>query len=84
VPSIQDSVNTKSFLPHNKNIVTFKDLRRIITENRKLDDDKIARMRLRLWPTESGNGHNRIIIKIMDGDGDGRVGLLSHQKNGRS
>jgi hypothetical protein len=38
--------------------VTFKDLRRIIEENQKLDDDKIARMRLRLWPAGSGNGHN--------------------------
>ncbi len=25
VPTIQDSVNTKSFLPHNKGIVTFRD-----------------------------------------------------------
>jgi hypothetical protein len=38
--------------------VTFKDLRKIITENQKLDDDKIAAMRLRLWPAGSGNGHN--------------------------
>ena len=38
--------------------MTFKDLRRIIAENQRLDDDKIARMRLRLWPAESGNGHN--------------------------
>jgi hypothetical protein len=38
--------------------VTFKDLRRIIAENQKLDDDKIAIMRLRLWPAGSGNGHN--------------------------
>jgi hypothetical protein len=37
--------------------VTFKDLRKIIAENQKLDDDKIARMRLRLWPAESGNGN---------------------------
>jgi hypothetical protein len=38
--------------------VTFKELRRIIEENQKLDDDKIAMMRLRLWPAGSGNGHN--------------------------
>jgi hypothetical protein len=38
--------------------VTFKDLRRIIADNQKLDDDKIARMRMRLWPAGSGNGHN--------------------------
>jgi hypothetical protein len=37
--------------------VTFKDLRKIIAENQRLDDDKIARMRLRLWPAESGNGN---------------------------
>jgi hypothetical protein len=30
VPTIWDSVNTKSFLPHNKNIVTFKDLQKVI------------------------------------------------------
>jgi hypothetical protein len=37
--------------------VTFKDLRKIIAENQKFDDDKIAMMRLRLWPAESGNGN---------------------------
>ena len=58
VPIIKNSVNTKSFLPHNKNIVKFKDLRRIITENQKLDDDKIAAMRLRLWPINNGNGNS--------------------------
>jgi hypothetical protein len=30
VPTIQDSVNTKSFLPHSKNVVTFKDLQRAV------------------------------------------------------
>jgi hypothetical protein len=30
VPIIQDLVNTKSFLPHNKNIVTFKDLQKVV------------------------------------------------------
>lgn len=39
--------------------MTIKDLRRIIDESQKLDDDRIAAMRLRLWPTERGNGHNR-------------------------
>jgi hypothetical protein len=43
--------------------VTFKDLRKIIAENQKLDDDKIAIMRaimrLKLWPAKSGNGHNK-------------------------
>ena len=39
--------------------MTFKDLRRIIEENQKLDDDKIANMRLRLWPAERGNGNSR-------------------------
>ena len=55
---ILNSVNTKSFLPHNKNIVTFKDLRKIITESQKLDDDKMPVMitRLRLWPA-GGNGN---------------------------
>jgi hypothetical protein len=38
------------------NIVTFKDLRRIIAEKQKLDD-KLARLGLR--PEESGNGHGR-------------------------
>jgi hypothetical protein len=42
--------------------MTFKDIRRIISENQKLDDDKIAMMRLRLrsgvWPAEGGNGGN--------------------------
>lgn len=38
-------------------IVTFKDLRRIISENQKLDEDKIAAMRLRLWPA-GGNGNS--------------------------
>jgi hypothetical protein len=39
--------------------VTFKDLRRIIDENQKLDDDKTAAMRLRLWPADRGNGNGR-------------------------
>jgi hypothetical protein len=30
VPTIHDSENTKSFLPHNKNIVTFKDVQKVI------------------------------------------------------
>jgi hypothetical protein len=38
--------------------VTFKDLRKIIEESQKLDDDKIAAMRLRLWPIKNGNGNN--------------------------
>jgi hypothetical protein len=38
--------------------VTFKELRKVIAENQKLDDDKIASVRLRLWPAGSGNGHN--------------------------
>jgi hypothetical protein len=37
--------------------VTFKDLRKIIDKNQKLDDDKIAMMRLRLWPAKGGNGN---------------------------
>jgi hypothetical protein len=65
--------------------VTFKDLRKIIAENQKLDDDKIAIMRaimrLKLWPAKSGNGHNKNNNNILTGNGKG--GLLSHQKNGR-
>jgi hypothetical protein len=30
VSIIQDSVNTKSFLPHNKNIVTIRDLQKVV------------------------------------------------------
>ena len=30
VPTIQDSVSTKSFLPHNKNVVTFKELQHLL------------------------------------------------------
>jgi hypothetical protein len=30
VPIIQDSINTKSFLPHNKNVVTFKEVQHLL------------------------------------------------------
>jgi hypothetical protein len=33
VPIIQDSVNTKSFLPQKKNIVTFKDLQKVVHDD---------------------------------------------------
>jgi hypothetical protein len=35
--------------------VTFKDLKRIVSEKQKHLDDKVGR----LWPEESGNGHNK-------------------------
>jgi hypothetical protein len=47
VPIIQDSVNTKSFLPHNKNIVTFKDLQKVIESQpgQGLNQNQLQRFR---------------------------------------
>jgi hypothetical protein len=59
--------------------VTFKELRKVIAENQKLDDDKIASVRLRLWPAGSGNGHNNNARELGWKGGT----ILYQMKNGR-
>ena len=70
MPTIQDSVNTKSFLPHNKNIVTFRDLQKVLQSKPDYYSSQQSEMldRLRgkpLWVWNHGrhDGYMRIMPK---------------------